>query len=285
MLEFGFGVAVAGLLGQVCVRFTGSLGLKAGAETIAPDADSVTLGALHAQFDAGGYVRFKGGDLIEIEGGIKSGISFDGKVEAAIREGLQINGDIKWDGLSLAVRAKTSFGYKRSTTMKVVEPEKMGDFRFPGGKDSTPSELSKHEISIVAEKILQEGWDIRVYEQRAVHRGHLFTQPTMETEDVPVAHSVVADLIAERLWRERDELLLDEKTINGLMHGIRKKCEIISAKDWGRDWLYRFQLEAYLADAEFSVILRDAADPGKIYKKEMGMANAARDYGMPLNLG
>lgn len=270
VLEFGFGVKVARVLGQVCVQFKGSVSLSGGVETTAPDADAVTLATLKPVFEAGGYVRVNAGDLIEIEGGIQSGITIEAKVEAKVKAGMQVNGDVRWDGLSVTVRAKTFFGFKKSTKMQVVEPEKLSEFQFPEGEDTMPPELSKHEISIMAEDALNAGfWEIRFFEQQMQSEAHFLSGPTWELKDVRIENPEIADLIAERLWQEKENLLLDAKTIDGLLQGLRKKCEILADKNWARDWLYKKDLEIYLGSAEFAEILQDAGDSGKEYRKRL----------------
>lgn len=275
-LEIGFGVSVAGVGGQVCVQFKGGLSLQVGVQTVGPGADSLDLGTLAGVIEAGGYVRVTAGDVLRVEGGIKSSITSEAKVSVKFAGGLEVAGEDKWDGLSLVCSAQTMFGWKTSKTMSVMSPQQLGTWKFPGGKPPSPSELqSKIEVSRIVEDVVNEGWNLRVFRENEVVKKSFWSgEPYTAVQSEQLTSAQVADIIADPIWQKRSDLLLDAKTVKGLAHAVRKKCDIIASKDYWRDWMTHQQLIDFLGTAEFTHILEDARDPAKDLKKKVSKSTA-----------
>ena len=260
VFEVGFGVMVAKIGGQICVQIKGGIALKAGPiETVAPGADSLHLGELKGDIGAGGYVRVGAGDLIKIEGGIDSTVSLAVGLDLKIAGGIEASGKSTWDGVRVTLTAKTSFGWSKKKDYTLIESQSLGSFQFPDDKKYKPSEFkSVVEVSNEVEKVVRDGFNLRVF-------------PASDTpsfaglggDEIPEEN--VADLIAQRLWKNRDTITLDKRTTNGLAQSVRKKCDIIARKKWARDWMTREQLTQYLDSAEFAEILDKAVDPAKAY--------------------
>ena len=270
MLEIGFGVSVANIGGQVCIQFKGGVSLNlAQFETIAPDAENLKLGEIKGILEAGGYVRCNAGDLLVIEGGIKSSITIASQTNINFNSGLELNGQIVWDGLIVALKAQTFFGWQRQKNINLMDPSTMGEFKFPSDKSRAAQDdiYSRLEISDIVEDVITKGWDIRVFEKQYVTIDYVFWEK-LELVNVKMNSRDVADIISDKIWTNKDQLMLDTKTINGLAHSVRKECEILG-KRFGRDFLYRSQLEDYLASNSFKKVIQEATDPAKVYMDKL----------------
>ncbi|KPA17291.1 Peptidoglycan-binding Lysin subgroup domain protein [Candidatus Magnetomorum sp. HK-1] len=267
MLEIGFGVSVASVGGQICIQFKGGISLNIGQfETIAQDAKSIKLGDVKGVLEAGGYVRCNAGDLLIIEGGIKSSISISSNAEINFNTGFELKGQTVWDGLIVTLKAQTFIGWQRNTNISLMEPSNMGTIKFPGDKsvDIEDEIKNSYEISKIIEKSLLDGLNIRVFETKwQSFLGYWYE------EDVPVKASDVADIISQEIWKQRHLIMMDSKTINGLAHSIRKECEIIGNRDWARDFLYKDQLIDFLGSPKFAKLIDDATDPAKAYMADL----------------
>lgn len=146
-----------------------------------------------------------------------------------------------------------------------MKPQELGKYKFPDGNKKKRNEIkSVLEVSKIVEKTLTEGWDLRVFEKVFITKRRLLGSGTYIDEDWSrLSDSVVADTIAMRIWKEKDKLLLDEKSINGLAHAIRKDCDVIAVKDYARDWMSFTELSQYLNGSKMASLLHQARDPSK----------------------
>ncbi|NQZ06103.1 MAG: M23 family metallopeptidase [Algicola sp.] len=272
--EVGFGIEYRSVVAQVCVNFTGSAALSFGIETIGPTKESMNLGTLKGVIGAGGYVRVGAGKIVKIEGGIKSSITYEGKVNLHLKQGLAIAGKKQWDGIEVKLSCAV-WGISKVWTTKLMEKQTLGTFNFPGKpKKARQKEFSILEISNVIEDSITQGLNLRVFEKSVSTKDILFGMITYEDEDwEQLSHKKVADIIAKRIWDDSDDLELDKKTVNGLAHSIRKDCDLLAAQSYSRDWMSLTDLKKYLSGNKMTVIINDAKDPAKSFESTLKQNN------------
>lgn len=119
---------------------------------------------------------------------------------------------------------------------------------------------------------LEKGWEVRFFDPIQVEKkveSWFTNEQHWETrsEYIQKSTSEAAKLITKKIWAKREKIALDQKSIEGICHTLRKKMDIIGAS-WLRDWVDYTDFKKYINGSEFATVLDQAIDPRKTYLKK-----------------
>jgi hypothetical protein len=271
-LEAGFGVQVGGggvdvFKAQICFGMKGSIEVTfAQTETTGPTEPKLPLkedpkhqetpgvkfiiGQLGGTITGGLYARVTIGYFLNMEGSATTGIKCDAGVSLEADWTLKLEGNATWSGVTVKYEQSSGLfgGTTKTITKEVVKESKMTEFEFPK-KPETKEEMGAYDVqNEITAKLQEGGW---------------WGGATFKKDGDDYATDDAAELITNKIMEEKKKLLLDQKTVEGISHSVRKKLDILGHRDWGWDYVDFDDLVGYLNGAEFTQVLEDAEDPVK----------------------
>lgn len=287
-LEIGFGASVGDIKAQICVKIAGETSLtfpkieRLPLEHNKTEAKKdVDLGKLEGKTTAGGYVRCAAGNIVNIEGSIESSISISCDVKLSSSDGVSIDGPVKWDGVTVAITVNFYDVVSEKCDKKLMdEKSPIGEVQYPKKKKLELSEMkSISEADAVVNEVFTKGCNVGlyelfeevIYEEDTILDGwKLKTLRTntgeMKEVNVKMDISLLTQLVAQRIWRERKIIKLDKKTVHGLAQVVRKWIVQKSTNEGRADhwhWVYTSELDEFLSSSIFGLYISDAKDPVK----------------------
>jgi ribosomal 30S subunit maturation factor RimM len=256
--EAGWGIDVGSAFkAQVCFGVKGSIEATLFQfETTGPAKADLNIGKLEGSMTGGLYARVTVGFFVNAEGAAETGIKGEVKLVLDSEFTLKFEGSGNWTGVTAKYTQSVGwFGSETTTKSQVlVKPSPMKKFEFPKEPEEV-QQFSEYEVADKINATLQpEGWwgAIKVKELNE-YDGFYY--------DCDMGK--IAEMIAQKIMLQKQTLLLDDKTVEGLSHAVRKKCEVLGYRGIWPDFVDYDNLADYLNGAEFAQVLADAEDPVK----------------------
>jgi hypothetical protein len=259
--EIGIGVSACSFKLQIYAQLGGELAVEAGAKRDSPDgAPGFKLpslkgkikGALGARAEAAYVFKFeaKGETAVEAECGI--GINQRGSM-------VTVDARARWTGIECTATFSTGLlgiSYTKTEKMTLVGPSSWWGLSWPEEKEYVPPTMSRDRIQSVVLGVLQDGWDVRVFDG-----------------DDRVAMATVASMIADRI--ERDSAFdKTQKMVDALANGIRQDLDVLGVRAWARDYVAMDDLRQYLDGSVHGLGLPKRLEAGASPTRKLLAANA-----------
>ena len=252
-VEVGVGVSGCSFKAQIYAKIEGSLTLSLAVERVSPGAVSVQVPlVLSVQGTIG--ARFEAGNFVKIDASLSTAVEVSGTFEIHMENGVSMAGSMKWTGISGKVTASVGTGGAMGSYVSqqtLVAEKDLGSFKWPD-KPYTPPFISRSKIKSILLDKLTEGMDVRVF----TPSGSAFTPDWQWPVDL------IADKLTAKIDSRRD-IRRDEKSIEGLAHDIRQRLDILSKKDWARDWIDNKTFENFVSKDLDALMTARYIDPAK----------------------
>lgn len=232
--EIGIGASACSFKLQVYASLGGEVAVEFGGMLDNPEGDpGVRLPGLKGKITGALGARVEGGYIFDFEAKGETAVEAEVQLGINTRSMVALDGRARWTGITATCKVSAGFwgvGGTKTETWTLCEPSSWWGIEWPKEKAYEPPTMGVDRIRDKISAELAKGWDLLVYSDDKSHQ---------------FSHRAVAAFIARKV-AEDVEYDCTPDNVEGLTTAVRADLDILSERDWARDWVSQSDLNSYV---------------------------------------